>query len=70
MTGPVEAVDRFVAGLTVLDQRQLGHTKSAVVYGWLDATARRRGRDEQLDVRPIALQDLFTHLTQRSQDTE
>lgn len=68
VTGPAEAVDRVVAGLTVLDQRQLGHTKSAVVYGGLDATLRRRAADERLDIGPLALQDLFTHLTQRSGD--
>jgi ABC-2 type transport system ATP-binding protein len=51
VTGPAAAVDRFVAGRTVLCERQLGATKSAMVYGGLD-------------LGPVALQDLFVHLTQ------
>jgi ABC-2 type transport system ATP-binding protein len=66
VTGPAEAVDRFVAGHTVLGERQLGRTKSATVYGGLDEHHRRAARDAGLDLDPIALQDLFIHLTQPS----
>jgi ABC-2 type transport system ATP-binding protein len=64
VTGPAEAVDRFVAGRTVLRERQLGRTKSAMVYGGLDEQYRRQARDAGLDLGPVALQDLFVHLTQ------
>jgi ABC-type taurine transport system ATPase subunit len=64
VTGPAEAVDRFVAGRTVLRERQLGRTKSAMVYGGLDEHHRRQARDAGLDLGPVALQDLFVHLTQ------
>ena len=64
VTGPAEAVDRFVAGRTVLGERRLGRTKSATVYGGLDEHHRREARDAGLDLDPIALQDLFIHLTQ------
>ena len=64
VTGPAEAVDRFVAGRTVLRERQLGRTKSAMVYGGLDERMRRQARDAGLDLGPVALQDLFVHLTQ------
>ena len=64
VTGPAEAVDRFVAGRTVLRERQLGRTKSAMVYGGLDEQHRRQARDAGLDLGPVALQDLFVHLTE------
>ena len=64
VTGPAEAVDRFVSGHTVLRERQLGPTKSAMVYGGLDERDRRQARDAGLDLGPVALQDLFVHLTQ------
>jgi ABC-2 type transport system ATP-binding protein len=66
VTGPAEAVDRFVAGHTVLGERRLGRTKSATVYGRLEDHHRREARDAGLDLDPIALQDLFIHLTQPS----
>ncbi|HZA83881.1 MAG TPA: ABC transporter ATP-binding protein [Actinomycetes bacterium] len=66
VTGPAEAVDRFVAGRTVLGERRLGRTKSATVYGGLDEHHRREARDAGLDLDPIALQDLFIHFTQPS----
>jgi ABC-2 type transport system ATP-binding protein len=64
VTGPVGAVDRFVEGLTVLNQKQLGPTKSAMVYGALDPARRTTARTEGLDLGPIPLQDLFVHLTE------
>lgn len=64
VTGVADDVDRFVSGLTVLSEKTLGRTKSAMVYGSLDdeqlAAARRAG----LELGPIALQDLFVHLTE------
>jgi ABC-2 type transport system ATP-binding protein len=66
VTGPAEAVDRFVAGRTVLRERQLGRTKSAMVYGGLDERHRRQARAAGLDLGPVALQDLFVHLTRPS----
>jgi ABC-2 type transport system ATP-binding protein len=66
VTGPAEAVDRFVAGHTVLGERRLGPTKSATVYGGLDERHRREARAAGLDLGPVALQDLFVHLTQPS----
>ena len=64
VTGPAEAVDSFVAGRTVLRERQLGRTKSAMIYGGLDEHHRCQALDAGLDLGPVALQDLFVHLTQ------
>jgi ABC-2 type transport system ATP-binding protein len=66
VTGPAEQVDRFVAGHTVLGERQLGSTKSTMVYGGLDERQRQEARSAGLDLGPIALQDLFVHLTEPS----
>jgi ABC-2 type transport system ATP-binding protein len=64
VTGPTGAVDRFVEGLTVLNQKQLGPTKSAMVYGALDPDRHATARTEGLELGPIPLQDLFVHLTE------
>ena len=64
VTGPADAVDGFVSGLTVLGEQRLGRTKAVMVYGALDDARRRAARDAGLDVGPVALQDLFIHLTQ------
>ncbi|MEX0762112.1 MAG: ABC transporter ATP-binding protein [Dehalococcoidia bacterium] len=63
ITGPADLVDRFVDSHRVLATRQLGRTKSVTVYGELDATSLRDASTAGLGVEPIALQDLFVHLT-------
>jgi ABC-2 type transport system ATP-binding protein len=63
VTGPAETVDRFVEGLTVLAERSLGPTKSAMVYGGLSPERVLAARGLDLDLGPIGLQDLFVHLT-------
>lgn len=50
-------------GLTVIGDRQLGHTKSVMLYGSFDAAQRQRARAAGLEIEPVALQDLFVHLT-------
>ena len=64
VTGPASAVDDFVSDLTVLNQKSLGPTKSAMVYGTLSADRRALAHSSGLDLGPIALQDLFVHLTE------
>ncbi|MBX5443858.1 ABC transporter ATP-binding protein [Sphaerobacter sp.] len=66
VTGPADVVDQFVNGygFTVIGTRQLGRTKSAMVYGQLDPEKRAEARAAGLDLEPLALQDLFVHLTE------
>src|SRR5690606_23802581 len=45
VTGAGDAVDRFAAGLQVLNVRQLGPTKSVAVYGSFDGDHRRLAAD-------------------------
>jgi ABC-2 type transport system ATP-binding protein len=63
VTGPATLVDRYTTGLTVLGERQLGPTKSAMVYGDLDDAKRGKAAEAGLELGPIAMQDLFVHLT-------
>ncbi|MEU4426062.1 ABC transporter ATP-binding protein [Actinoplanes sp. NPDC024001] len=63
VTGPAHVVDDFVFGLTVLGQEQLGPTKRAMVYGTLGEDSLRAARAHGLEIGPVALQDLFIHLT-------
>ncbi|MGC5011835.1 ATP-binding cassette domain-containing protein [Streptosporangium sp. DT93] len=68
VTGPVARVDAFTAGLTVLNTSTLGPTKVAMVYGDLDAASRANARESGLELGPIAMQDLFVHLTDPGPD--
>jgi ABC-2 type transport system ATP-binding protein len=63
VTGDAALVDSFTLGLEVLGERTLGRTKSAMVYGPLDEKRRAQAREVGLDLDPIALQELFVHLT-------
>jgi ABC-2 type transport system ATP-binding protein len=65
VTGPEDVVDRFVADLRVLGDKRLGRTRSAMVYGELDGERRAEAVEAGLDLGPIALQDLFVHLTEK-----
>ena len=64
ITGNAADVDEFTAGLTVLSEKSLGRTKSAMVFGQLDDSGLVRARQLGLELGPIALQDLFVHLTE------
>jgi ABC-2 type transport system ATP-binding protein len=63
VTGDIALVDSFTLGLDVLGEKTLGRTKSAMVYGPLDERRLAQARQVGLDLGPIALQDLFVHLT-------
>jgi ABC-2 type transport system ATP-binding protein len=66
VTGPGQAVDRFVAAFTVLHRRELAGTVHATVTGARGSDARDRARTLGLDVRPVALQELFVRTTART----
>lgn len=63
IVGPADDVDRVTAGLTVLNEQRLGGTKSITVYGELPDGFERIARAAGLELGPVALQDLFIHLT-------
>lgn len=63
ITGLAATVDQFAEGRTVIGERQLGRTKSVMLYGSFDAADRQLAQSAGLDLDSIALQDLFVHLT-------
>ncbi|SFB21903.1 ABC-2 type transport system ATP-binding protein [Lentibacillus halodurans] len=63
ITGPAEEADKFVSGMTQLNEQHLGNTKAIMVYGELDDARRSEAQRRGLEVGPISLQDLFIHLT-------
>ncbi|WP_163509621.1 ATP-binding cassette domain-containing protein [Fodinicola acaciae] len=70
VTGPAGEVDAYVAGMTVLNEQRLGGTKAVTVNERLDADQRRQAIAAGLELGPVALQDLFIHLTERNADRE
>lgn len=65
ITGSVVKVNEFLIGLHVLGEQSLGGTKSATVYGELSLERVKRAQAEGLELGPVALQDLFVHLTRK-----
>ncbi|NLT54943.1 MAG: ABC transporter ATP-binding protein [Actinomycetales bacterium] len=63
VTGHAAAVETFTAGMTTLGERRLGRTVEVTVFGDLDDADRVRAGQAGLDLTPMALQDLFIHLT-------
>lgn len=63
VTGPAQAVERIVDGLTVLSEQRLGPTKSAMIYGQLGPERTVAARALELELGPVGLQDLFVYLT-------
>lgn len=63
VVGPATAVDDFTTGMTILGEQRLGGTKSVTVYGDIAPDARAVAADWGLELAPVALQDLFVHLT-------
>lgn len=61
VTGPIEEVDAFTIGKTVLKEQVLGSTKQTMVYGQLSEDEKQRANG--LQIAQITLQELFIHLT-------
>jgi ABC-2 type transport system ATP-binding protein len=63
VTGPAAAVDAFVSGRTVLNERSLGGVRQATLYGALEPHDVERAGTAGLSLAPVGVQDLFVHLT-------
>lgn len=68
ITGVASVVENFVDGMTVLSERRLGGTKSVTVLGAMDDEYRKSARAHGLELEPVALQDLFVHLTKDARE--
>ena len=63
ITGEKNEVEKFVQGMKKLNEQQLGNTKSVMVYEKMSDEKKQEALAAGLDVGPVALQDLFIHLT-------
>lgn len=67
VTGETSVVEEWSQGLTVLNEQQLGPTKSLMVYGTLSPSKKQTAAQNNLTLSPINLQDLFIHLTKEDE---
>lgn len=63
ITGDSNSVDTFVKGMQKLNEKELGNTKSVMVYGDLSEEMRLEGQRIGLEIGQVSLQDLFIYLT-------
>lgn len=64
ITGHEDDVNAFIQGREVIGERQLGRTRSAMVYGDINEAFASEAKAANLDVEPLGIQDLFVYLTQ------
>ncbi|SDZ61620.1 ABC-2 type transport system ATP-binding protein [Evansella caseinilytica] len=68
VTGVASDVDEFVSGMKQLNTKQLGGTKSVMVYGGITEAQRKAAAHLGLEVGPVSLQELFIHLTEEEME--
>lgn len=66
-TGSKQAVDEFVEGKEVLNEEQLGDTRSVTIYGDLSEAEQMHAIELGLHVGPVSLHDLFIQLTKEEE---
>lgn len=65
--GNKQAVDTFAKDKEVLNEEQLGDTKSITLYGALSETDEASAKELGLTIGPVSLQDLFIQLTKEEE---
>ncbi|MFT8321834.1 MAG: ABC transporter ATP-binding protein [Bacillus sp. (in: firmicutes)] len=70
ITGGTNAVEEFVKNRNQLNTQQLGGTKSVMVYGEITEEDRRIAEQNELEIGPVSLQDLFIYLTSEEIENE
>ncbi|GEK57967.1 hypothetical protein CHL76_06155 [Marinococcus halophilus] len=63
ITGESSLVEKFTAELHVVKTRQLGGTKSVVIFQQVDQNFLQEAKELGLDVGRVTLQDIFTSMT-------
>jgi ABC-2 type transport system ATP-binding protein len=61
VSGPIAAVEQFVAGRPTWDRRRMASQESVVVAAALDEIDWRRAREMHLNLEPLSLQELMVH---------
>lgn len=63
VVGNKEAVDAFISEKKIINEENLGNTKSITLYGALTEEEIERAKGLGLSIGPVSLQDLFIQLT-------
>ncbi|UJL46673.1 ABC transporter ATP-binding protein [Virgibacillus sp. NKC19-16] len=63
VVGNKQAVDAFAKDKEILNEEQLGDTKSITLYGTLSEADKASAKEQGLTIGPVSLQDLFIQLT-------
>ncbi len=67
VTGSKQAVDEFIKGKEVLNEEQLGDTRSVTVYGNLSEAEKVHAIELGLHIGLVSLHDLFIQLTKEEE---
>lgn len=70
VVGGKDAVARFAANKEILNEEQLGDTKSVTIYGEMNEADRLAASELGLTIGPVSLQDLFIQLTKEDDEHE
>ena len=69
VVGNKQAVDTFAQDKEVLNEEQLGDTRSITLYGALSETDKDSAKELGLSIGPVSLQDLFIQLTKEEDES-
>ncbi|MFB1050025.1 ATP-binding cassette domain-containing protein [Paraliobacillus sp. JSM ZJ581] len=67
LVGDKQSVEAFAEDKDVLNEEQLGNTKSITLYGELNEAEKAFAKELGLRVGPVSLQDLFIQLTKEAE---
>lgn len=67
IVGNKDAIDEFALNKEVLNEEQLGDTKSITLYGTLNEDDRMTAKSLGLSIGPVSLHDLFVQLTKEDE---
>jgi ABC-2 type transport system ATP-binding protein len=68
VSGPIAAVEAFVAGRRTSDRRQIASQESVVVAGTLDDSDWARARELHLNLESLSLQQVMVHAAGRASE--
>src|SRR5690625_1547357 len=69
VVGNKQAVDTFAQDKEILNEEQLGDTRSITLYGALSETDKDSAKELGLSIGPVSLQDLFIQLTKEEDES-
>ncbi len=65
--GGKQSIEKFAEGKEILNEEQLGDTRSITLYGNLSEDERAFAAELGLNIGPVSLQDLFIQLTKEEE---